>query len=330
VSPLATNDKEIDRMPVNLDKPHLWKQDTCDSVDYYNKWFMKFAPKAFRDARIDVTQKVEQAIIDSQDMQSLSPGLLMSFPGLLPTLRMSCCPPLAVDRLVGLGHTSKSLVSNLEKNKLSARMPKAELVRHLTSIVNVIRHLLDPDIFVWLSEKREPSAQERRRASTIVADRLTGAVANPIIRNAQEKRQLSEIENYLERKKYQKKPLSSTAPLNSMEPGTFCFHYAVPTGGDAHKINVSVDVLIQPHNLRPDRLPIMVEAKSAGDFTNTNKRRKEEAKKISQLKATLGQDICYVVFLCGYFDAGYLGYEAQDLIDWVWEHRITDFEKLGV
>jgi hypothetical protein len=33
-------------MAVNLDKPQLWKQDTQASVDYYNKWFMKFAPKS--------------------------------------------------------------------------------------------------------------------------------------------------------------------------------------------------------------------------------------------------------------------------------------------
>jgi hypothetical protein len=92
-------------MPVNLDKPHLWKQDTQASVDLYNKWFMKFAPKAFRDTRLQVTKSVEQAILDSDDMRGLSPDLLLSRPGILPTLRMSCCPPLAVDRLVGLAYT---------------------------------------------------------------------------------------------------------------------------------------------------------------------------------------------------------------------------------
>jgi hypothetical protein len=97
-------------MTVNLDKPHLWKQDTQASVDHYNKWFMKFAPKAFRDTRMDVTRKVEQSILDSNDMLDLSPDLLRSRPGTLPTLRMSCCPPLAVDRLVGLAYTNKSLV----------------------------------------------------------------------------------------------------------------------------------------------------------------------------------------------------------------------------
>jgi hypothetical protein len=115
-----------------------------------------------------------------------------------------------------------------------------------------------------------------------------------------------------------------------MEPGTFTFHYSVSTGRGQHKVDVSIDAVIQPHKPRPNRLPILVEAKSAGDFTNTNKRRKEESKKISQLHDTLGKDISYIVFLCGYFDAGYLGYEAQDSIDSVWEHRITDFEQLGI
>jgi type II restriction enzyme len=317
-------------MAVNLDKPHLWKQDTKASVDHYNRWFMKFAPTAFRETRIEVTKKVEKAILDSNDMRDLSPELLRSRPEMLPTLRMSCCPPLAVDRLVGLAYTSKSLVSSMEGGKLAATMERQDLALHLTSIVKVVRRLLDPDIFVWLPEGRAPAMDERHRASTIVADRLTGAVANPLIKNAQEKRQLAEIKRYLTRKGYKRKPHAPGVPLTQMEPGTFCFHYSVVTGMETHKVNVSVDVLIQPKILRPDKLPIMLEAKSAGDFTNTNKRRKEEAKKISQLKASYGAGICYVVFLCGYFDSGYLGYEAADGIDWIWEHRIEDLDQLGL
>jgi len=317
-------------MAANLDKPNRWKQDTQASVDHYNKWFTKFAPKAFRDTRIEVTRSVEQAILQSSDMRNLSPELLRSQPSVLPTLRMSCCPPLAVDRLIGLADTSKSLVENMEDGKLSARMPAETVALHLAKVVRVISKLLDPDIFVWIPERRAPTAEERHRASTIVADRLTGAVANPIIRNAQEKRQLRVMEAYLIRKGYAKKSHPPNVPLDRMTPGTFTFHYPVVTGNETHKVNVSVDALIQPHVSRANRLPVMVEAKSAGDFTNTNKRRKEEAKKIGQLKATYGDGICYVVFLCGYFDSGYLGYEAADGIDWVWEHRIEDFEQLGI
>jgi hypothetical protein len=76
--------------------------------------------------------------------------------------------------------------------------------------------------------------------------------------------------------------------------------------------------------------PILIEAKSAGDFTNTNKRRKEEAVKIQQLRKTYGDKITFDLFLCGYFDSGYLGYEAAEGIDWVWEHRIDDLAQFGL
>jgi XamI restriction endonuclease len=89
-------------------------------------------------------------------------------------------------------------------------------------------------------------------------------------------------------------------------------------------------VVIQPKKLRESRLPIMIEAKSAGDFTNVNKRRKEEAKKMARLKGQFGDKVEYVLFLCGYFNAGYLGYEAADGMDWIWEHRVKDLDKLGL
>lgn len=77
-------------------------------------------------------------------------------------------------------------------------------------------------------------------------------------------------------------------------------------------------------------MPLLVEAKSAGDFTNTNKRRKEEAVKMSQLRGTYGASVRFILFLCGYFDSGYLGYEAAEGIDWVWEHRIDDLALFGI
>lgn len=77
-------------------------------------------------------------------------------------------------------------------------------------------------------------------------------------------------------------------------------------------------------------LPLLIEAKSAGDYTNTNKRRKEEAIKVAQLRNNYGERVRFVLFLCGYFNSGYLGYEAAEGIDWVWEHRIDDLVEFGV
>ncbi len=100
--------------------------------------------------------------------------------------------------------------------------------------------------------------------------------------------------------------------------------------GTDKPVNIPVDALIMPKTPNVAGLPIMVEAKSAGDFTNVNKRRKEEAAKMNLLSGTYGKDLQYVLFLCGYFDSGYLGYEAAEGIDWVWEHRIGDLKELGL
>ena len=102
----------------------------------------------------------------------------------------------------------------------------------------------------------------------------------------------------------------------------------VPVGGDdgSKAVNIPVDAVIMRQTAKDNDFPLLVEAKSAGDFTNTNKRRKEEAQKIHQLRHTYGPDVEFILFLCGYFDSGYLGYEAAEDIDWVWEHRIGDLQ----
>ena len=114
-----------------------------------------------------------------------------------------------------------------------------------------------------------------------------------------------------------------------MLPGTFSFRMNIVVG-EALKVNIPVDAVVQPKKLRPDALPILIEAKSAGDFTNVNKRRKEEATKIRQIRSKYGETAQFLLFLCGYFDSGYLGYEAAEGIDWIWEHRIEDFDRLGL
>ena len=38
-------------MPLNADKPQMWKADTRCSVDQLNQWLIKFAPKAYRSTR---------------------------------------------------------------------------------------------------------------------------------------------------------------------------------------------------------------------------------------------------------------------------------------
>jgi hypothetical protein len=315
---------------INADKPLKWKEDTQASVDQFNEWFMKFAPQAFREARVKTTKEVENSLLLTNDLQAIDAEALATNPQILPTLRMACCPPLARDRLVGLANTSKSLVGSMEEGKLPPRLAAALKQEHLERISAIISKMLDRDIFPWLATGSSPTETERHRASTIVADRLCGAVSDPIVRNAQEQRQLDVIGQFLQAMSYRQKQHSSTAHITDMEPGTYSFRLNIRVGQEPNEVNIPVDVVIQPHQPRPDRLPILIEAKSAGDFTNVNKRRKEEATKMIQLRAKYGDNVQYVLFLCGYFDGSYLGYEAQEGMDWIWEHRIDDLNKLGL
>lgn len=203
------------------------------------------------------------------------------------------------------------------------------LEENLSKVCRVLTKLLDRDIFPWLDAAKDPTDHERDRASTIVADRLCGAIANPIVRNAQEQRQLALIGEWLDKRGYHKQSHPAGRSLTEMDAATYSFRMNLAVG-DKHKVNIPVDVVIQPKKLRKDRLPVLIEAKSAGDFTNTNKRRKEEATKIHQLQASYAKDVCFALFLCGYFGSDYLGYEAAEGIDWVWEHRIDDLAKLGL
>ena len=178
----------------------------------------------------------------------------------------------------------------------------------------------------------KPTEQELYRAATIVADRLCGSIANPIIRNAQERRQLAAIGDWLMNVGYKELPAGAGAKYDELQPGTYSFRLNVPVGqeGRSDTVNVSVDAAVMPKAAKAGGLPLLIEAKSAGDFTNVNKRRKEEATKMNQLRRTYGDRVRYVLFLCGYFDSGYLKYEAGEGIDWVWEHRIDDLGQFGL
>jgi hypothetical protein len=321
---------------INADKPHLWKNDVAASVDLYNNWFMKFAPKTYRDKRVEVRKHVETGLLKTVDLEKITPAVLQANPAILPMLRMATCPPLARDRLVGLAYADKNVVLCMEEGACPNRISAVDLGRNLERIAATLIKLLDRDIFPWLAAKKKATPEERARASTIIADRMCGAQSDPIIRNAQETRQLKLISEYLTARGYVQHNHPASKPVTEMPTGTFGLRMGV-TGiqvdrsAKEKKVNIPIDVVIQPHKPRGHRVPILIECKSAGDFTNVNKRRKEEAAKIGQIhKAPYTGEAEFILFLCGYFDGQYLGYEAFEGIDWIWEHRIEDMDQLGL
>ena len=327
VGRLALGAKSSELMLINADKTQAWKDDVAASVDMFNAWFMDAAPQAFKETREKVTDEVQRHLVLSNDCRDISGALLVAHPQTVGTLRMAACPPLANERLSGLAGVARSLVQTLEGGTLP-RGSKASVLADAERIAGILLRLVDRDLFPWLESAATPTEAQRYRAATIVADRRCTAVANPIVKNAQEQRQLALIRAHLESRGYSF--AKAVADPKAMAPGTFSFRMVVPTFTEGHAVKIPVDVVIQPFVPRADLMPILVECKSAGDFTNVNKRRKEEAQKLHLIRRTYGDDVPFFLFLCGYFDAGYLGYSASEGMDWVWEHRMADLDRIGI
>ena len=222
-----------------------------------------------------------------------------------PTVRESGVAP---DRLVGLAGVTKSLVLKMEKDAaLPPRMAPAELYRNLAEIGKILTNIVDHDICPWIAERRTPVGDETKMAAVVIADRLCGMAANPIIRNAQEQRQLDSVEEWLSERQYARIPPGDAEDPASMPSGSFSFRMNVEGWMDEHgvkTVKIPVDIVIKPHEAASSDLPLFVEAKSAGDFTNVNKRRKEEAAKAGQLRRRLGSRAQFILFLGGYFNSG--------------------------
>lgn len=312
---------------MNLNKPERWVEDVEISVRVYNAWYRSFAPEAYKKVRAEIENDVEHALAATSDLRAVTgSSIVTSDDRILPSLRMCTAPPLAVDRLVGLSRARKSVVAALEEGR-RPRLAETDLAEESAKIAEVIAEMLDPDLFPWVDEDRQPRQNELDRALAVVSDRLCGSVANPAIRNEQETRQLMVLSEWLEARGYERRRLESGALISEMAPGTYAWRTNVPAGEDG-SVNVPVDLVVQPNPARPSGVPVLIEAKSAGDFTNVNKRRKEEAQKVRQLRERYGEDVAYILFLGGFFDTGYLAYEAKVGIDWVWEHRIDDLAEL--
>lgn len=309
----------------------MWKSDVEQSVDFYNEWFMNFAPRAFRDARNTAITKVDSALIQTKSFCRITEEILKENPEILSILRMATAPPIARDRLMGLAKVPKNLIEKMEEGIVPPRMPEQDLAFYLKNIIAIVDKLLDVDILTWIPNQSIPTVRIRKRAASIIADRVCGAVADPIIRNEQEKRQFDSIRRYLDDRGYCFIPAKDVDDFRSIPAGHYSFHFNISVSiGSENSVNIPVDIAIMRKNKQLHSLPLLIECKSAGDFTNTNKRRKEEAVKIAQLRNTYGNSIEFILFLCGYFDSGYLGYEAAEGIDWIWEHRINDFSQLGI
>jgi hypothetical protein len=102
-------------MGVNLDKPHLWKEDIARSVDLYNDWFLKFAPKTYREERVKATGNVQAMLERTNHLRNLTREELRNDPSILFALRMATAPPIARDPMVAMRKFLKSRIELQEE-----------------------------------------------------------------------------------------------------------------------------------------------------------------------------------------------------------------------
>lgn len=250
-------------MPVNRDKPDRWKQDVAQSVDLYNQWFLDFAPPTFIQTRHRTTEAVENALILTKDLTDISAQVLIANPDIVSMLRMATAPPIAKDRLIGLASVSDSLVNSMEdqeRPRIPPKMAMRDLNDQLGRIGDTIKRMADHDLFPWLQGGRRPTAEERHRAATVVADRMTGAAANSIMRNAQEKWQLDLIAKWLDARGYTHAPQKTR--FTELKPGQYAFRLnASGRREDGESVAIPIDAVIMPLSVEERELPLLVEAK---------------------------------------------------------------------
>lgn len=301
-----------------LNDPSAWDPDIAQSVSEYDDWYLSESPGMFAAARGRAVVEAANAMDATADFAKFDADSLIAHPGALFVARMSVSPPMARDRFVGFSGANKSLVTTMERNGvIPAKARRVQM--QLQVMCDFLAPLLDPGLFCWLAENRPPTAAERDKALVVIGERLASAFYLPTLRNAQEGRQKEAMRAYLEGEDFEE----SSALAFEMPPGTFGFGRNVRVvREDGEPQNLPVDCVVSPLDAS---LPLAcVELKSAGDFTNVNKRRKEESDKHDALTRTHGDRAVFLLQLFGYFGRSYLGFEASAGIDWAWDHRLSD------
>lgn len=85
-------------------------------------------------------------------------------------------------------------------------------------------------------------------------------------------------------------------PILQMEPGTFSFRMNVlvkPSKVEAKVVKIPVDAVIQPKKVKLPHLPILIEAKSAGDLPTSAARKRPQKSISSRLPSGNKWFLCY-------------------------------------
>lgn len=287
-------------------------------MSQYNEWYQTHAPAFWRESRRRAEAMAREVLLMTGNLRQLSPSVLERGGDTLTFLRNSTAPPLAKERAASLASVRKALVDRLHRGR---GLPPGYDEAEVDALLSLISEMLDPGVFKWVREGREPTDAELAEATLVIADRSARTFFEPMLRKAQEVRQVKVLEERLAQLGYAKVNSGSGVDL---PPRTYRLQVNVPYANQSGAyVNVSVDCVANPGGGRPIAL---IEMKSAGDYTNVNKRRKEEAAKAAAIVGEYGDRAVFLLQLFGYFNEGYFAYESSAGIDWAWDHRLEDLD----
>ena len=81
-----------------------------------------------------------------------------------------------------------------------------------------------------------------------------------------------------------------------MTPGSFSFHTNIPVyvaGEQGEAVNIPVDVAIMPLSAQPGDMPVLLEAKSAGDFIYGGGLKKIEPSELAKVSCGDLMKLCF-------------------------------------
>lgn len=306
---------------MNSNVPENWEVDREQARSEIISWLSVSIDTKQR--RTDLEVRTANSLDNLAKFQSIEIALNHD-PFLLTTLRSLTRRDVGMSQFATFLGIGESELRGFEEGK---KEPSKEFVVNAAKLIEVE---IDHGLIPWYGEDRIPSVEERNRAIVVSSDRILKRSTSTELRYKHEPRQLEKLKEFLLKNDYKEHSYSTLVnPLKDVPQGTFSFRANVNgMTSEGLTLKQNVDVLIKPHNASREELPIFMEAKSMTDEVNPNKRQKEEAQKVNNLKRMFGTDnqkpLVYILLIGGTVPRRYLEVEAGSGIDWVWEHRISD------
>lgn len=308
---------------MNANNPEAWEEDRKTAKAEIIDWLSENSDTSQK--RTELETDLDGKLKKTSHFESIF-QLLIAEPGLLQGLRALTRRDIGTSQIATFLGISTSTFEAIERGA----KPMDPILTNLSSL---LEKELDKSLAGWMIEKREPSSDEIVRAKIVAADRIIKRTASTELRYRHEPRQLDKLKIFLQSRNFEEIDGAGIRnPKTDIPIGKYAFRVNIEGKTiDGVSLNQNVDTLIMPHTSKRDSLPIFLEAKSMTDEVNPNKRQKEEAQKVDSVRRKWqvpGIHLNFILLLGGTVPRRYLEVEAGSGLDWIWEHRIEDLDRL--